>query len=71
MSRIKERVARLEGALTGNGRLIVLLCGEGADANAALTERHVIPRPSDMLVVVHKPRPCIAAITIDGVAALM
>lgn len=66
MSRIRERVARLEGSLTGAGRLIVLLCGRGADADAALAERQVIPESSDLLVVVRKPGTLDAKVLIDG-----
>lgn len=55
MTRIRERLARLEGALIGAGRLIVAQCGKGQDVDALLTAHGVEPAAADLLVIVRKP----------------
>lgn len=55
MTRIRERLARLEGALIGAGRLIVAQCGKGQDVGALLAAHSVEPAAADLLVIVRKP----------------
>lgn len=55
MTRIKVRVARLEGAIIGAGRLIVAQCGVSQDVDALLAAYRVEPAAADLLVVVRKP----------------
>lgn len=55
MTRIKERLARLEGALIGAGRLIVAQCGVGQDVDMLLAAHGVEPAGADLLVIVRKP----------------
>ncbi|WP_428968796.1 hypothetical protein ACQR50_14145 [Sphingomonas sp. Xoc002] len=55
MTRIRERVARLEGALIGASRLIVAQCGAAQDVDALLAAHGVEPAAADLLVIVRKP----------------
>ncbi|WP_267434094.1 hypothetical protein [Sphingomonas sp. GM_Shp_1] len=55
MTRIRERLARLEGALIGAGRLIVAQCGKGQNVDALLAAHGVEPAAADLLVIVRKP----------------
>lgn len=55
MTRIKERLARLEGALVGAGRLIIAQCGASQDVDALLAAHGVEPAAADLLVIVRKP----------------
>ncbi len=66
MSRIKERVARLENELTGDGRLIVISGPGTMDVTRELGTRGITAGGRDLVVTVNKLTETPICVTIDG-----
>ncbi|WP_298090029.1 hypothetical protein [uncultured Sphingomonas sp.] len=66
MSRIKERVARLENGLAGDGRLIVISGPGTMDVTRELGTRGITTAGHDLVVTVNKLAETPICVTIDG-----
>jgi len=67
MSRIKDRVARLEASCSGSWRLIVVAGPVGLDVDAALAACDIARDGRDLTVVVGKPKGADTILSVDGV----